>query len=231
MLVVACACGPLGDAKDSASTSGTGGASMSASTAMLDGMSAPTSSSTDASLTGTDDESDDEPGGDPADDDIKFDLHTVPDAMPEIQRCESSNAQQIDLAIVGPDGAVATAYGWWGWEQCCVNDPWIVLSDSPQLDVTQGQITTPHFAIFTIGAWDQSGPYLGPMPVWFDLQRDVQHDTGFELLEPLDPDLSTEDGQPLLSSTFAIDNAGWSAQGTAIVPHCDALDTLPCPCE
>lgn len=200
---------------------------MSANTAMLDGMSSFTSSSTDASLTGTDDES----GDDPADDDIKFDLHTVPDGMPETQRCESSDAQQIDLAIVGPDGAVATAHGWWGWEQCCVNDPWIVLSDSPQLEVTQGQITTPHFAILTIGAWDQRGVYLGPMPVWFDLQRDVQLETGFELLEPLDPELSTEDVQPQLSGTFAIDDAGWSAQGTAIVPHCEALDTLPCPCE
>ena len=226
ILATASACAPsIADSSDSGGPS-TGQTSTSVGTANLEGTSEPTASETSGdTTTGADEESGNEFPGDGS---VSIDVGN----RPEIELCESSDAQQIDLAIVGPDGAVATAYGWWGWDSCCINDPWLVLTDAPQLEVTNGQITTPHLAIYVGGDWKQSGPYLGPLPIWFALPGDdVTHETGFELIEPLDPQLSDQDEQPPFSGTFAIENAGWSAQGSAVVPHCKALDTPPCPCE
>jgi len=225
-LSMACACAPpvVGDSPDPSSTT-----DPSATTAMLDdrGTSDPPDSTTTAGTsTGAAEETslDEFPG----EDGVSLDQG----AEPKIELCESSAAQQIDLVLAGPDGAVATAYGWWGWETCCVNDPWLVLTEAPQIEVTMGQVLTPHFAVYIQGDWDQRGAYLGPLPIWFDVAGgDLVHETGFELLEPLDPELATDDEQPLFSGAFAIDEAGWSAQGSVVVPHCDALDTLPCPCE
>ena len=225
-LLLACACGPL--VADSTGESSTNATTTSGTSAIPDdhGTSEPfpPSTSTSGASTGAAEASGNElPGSSGG---VSLDLG------PEIERCEASGSQQIDLVLTGPDGIVATAYGWWGWEVCCVNDPWLVLSDASELELTNGQIITPHFAVYVQGDWDQRGAYVGPQPIWFDLAgQDVVHETGFELLEPLDPELSMEAEQPSFSGAFAIETADWSAQGSVLVPHCKALDTPPCPCE
>jgi hypothetical protein len=55
--------------------------------------------------------------------------------------------------------------------------------------------------------------------------------TGFELVEPLDPDVLPDTATPDLVGTFAIDGNGWAITGSVTAPYCSAIEGPACPCE
>jgi hypothetical protein len=229
-LALACACGPS-SADGTQSGSGSDGETTSSDTSLdadHDGSSPGTSESSSAS-TSTSAETVDTTASDEVDDAPQFDVAAPP--VPEV--CTASIEQQFDLEVSGPDGDVMVMHGWWGWEACCVLDPWIVLAQPAGIEVIEGSIEGPHLPIYVRGTWDHEGPYVGEQPVAFaPLDGEIAEiEMGFELVEPLDPDASMEDEQPLLSATFDIDAEGWSVHGSVVLPHCAALDTDGCPCE
>jgi hypothetical protein len=225
--VFGCACGPS-RADGMQSGSGSDGDATSATAASADadhdGGSPGTSESSPATTSTSSDPVDTSAG----DDGSPFDV-----AGPTPEVCMASVDQAFDLEISGPDGDVAVMHGWWGWEACCVVDPWIVLAQPAVIQVFGGAIEGPHLPVYVRGASDHRGPYVGPLPIAFAPPRGeiAEIELGFELLEPLDPDTMMRDEQPRLSATFEIDAEGWSAHGSVLLPHCPALDTDPCPCE
>jgi hypothetical protein len=227
-LALACACGPS-SADGTQSGSGSDGETTAGDTTVAadhDGGSPGTSESTSTSTSA---ETVDTTASDEVDDAPQFDVAAPP--VPEL--CTASIDQEYDLEVSGPDGDVMVMHGWWGWEACCVLDPWIVLTQPAGIEVIEGSIEGPHLPIYVRGTWDHEGPYVGEQPVAFaPLDGEIAEiEMGFVLLDPLDPDASMEDEQPLLSATFDIDAEGWSVHGTVVLPHCAALDTDGCPCE
>jgi hypothetical protein len=227
-LALACACGPS-SADGTQSGSGSDGETTAADTTVAadhDGGSPGTSESTSTSTSA---ETVDTTASDEVDDAPQFDVAAPP--VPEL--CTASIDQEYDLEVSGPDGDVMVMHGWWGWEACCVLDPWIVLTQPAGIEVIEGSIEGPHLPIYVRGTWDHEGPYVGEQPIAFaPLDGEIAEiEMGFVLLDPLDPDASMEDEQPLLSATFDIDAEDWSVHGTVVLPHCAALDTDGCPCE
>lgn len=229
-LAFLCACGPSsaddtnggsGSAEDTTSTNASVDADHDGGSP---GTSEATSASTSTSSTPVDTSASDE-----VDDAPQFDVAAPP--MPEV--CTASVEQQFSLEIADPDGDVMVMHGWWGWEACCVLDPWIVLAQPAGIEVIEGNIQGEYLPIYVRGTWDHEGPYMGAQPIAFaPLDGDVAEiEMGFELLEPLEPDAAMDEEQPLLSATFDIEAEGWSAHGDVVLPHCPALDTEGCPCE
>jgi hypothetical protein len=233
MLVVLGACAPKVEPDAGENSTGAAGSSSStgaaATTATLDGSGTGNSTGTasDASSTSSD-------GGEgfPATDDgVKL------DAGPSIATCEAANSELIDLEITTPDGPLAAMHAWWGWDNCCFRKPWLVVTEAAPLEVTDGVLTTsPYVFGYVIGLFGEPhrGPYVGELA--FTVGTDAPQATalfmsGFELLEPLDPDAPPEREQPRFSATMAVEAEGWSMQGSVQALHCPALDTQPCPCE
>ena len=232
---LACACGPSGpEGAQSGSGSDADADATSETHAVADADhdgGSPGTSDTSPATTST--------SSDPVDTSSADDVHGSDDAsspdvgVPTPEVCMASIDQQFDLEIAGPDGEVAVMHGWWGWEMCCVVDPWIVLAQSAVIEVNGETVEGEHLPVYVRGGWDHVGPYVGPQPIAFAPQGGeiTEIEVGFELLEPLDPEMLKAEDQPLLSATFAIEAQGWSAQGSVLLPHCPALDTDFCPCE
>lgn len=227
--LVACAPKAESDAGESTSGGGTSGSTSSAATtAMLDGSG--TGSASASSTTGGDASTsagaDDFPG---TDDGAKLDL------PPSIATCSAADSELVDLGVLGtPDGQFAAMHAWWGWENCCDRDPWIVLSTEAPLQIGQGGIDSPYVFGYVFGESGHTGPFVGPQTLALGTQlpsTTATFETGFELLEPLDPDAPPEGEQPRISATFAIEGDGWSVQGSVQALYCPALETEPCPCE
>lgn len=229
-IVLLCACGPS-SADGTQSGSGSDGETTSTDASLDADHDGGVSGSSESSpaTTSTSSAPDDTTASDEVDDAPQFDVAAPP--VPEL--CTASIDQQFDLEIAGPDGDAMVMHGWWGWEACCVMDPWIVLAQPAGIEVIEGSIEGEYLPVYVRGTFDHEGPYVGPQPIAFaPLDGEIAEiEVGFELLEPLDPDAAMEEEQPLLSATFDVDAEGWSAQGSVVLPHCPALDTDGCPCE
>ena len=156
-----------------------------------------------------------------------------PDAPPQIVTCAGAGAE-VDVVMTTPSGPFAPTHAWWAWDFCCVTDPLLVLAEAPELEIRDGVLTTPHVRVYVPGTWERTEPYLGPREV---VVKDVGAGgvggplTGFELVEPLDPDVSPETATPDLVGTFAIDGEGWTINGSVTAPYCAAIEVPGCPCE
>lgn len=223
-LIVACGCGAqvAPDAADSSS-----------------GDAPTTSSSTTASVSPSTETGGDETTSTSSEDDGDYGdvpkLDTLPpDLPPLIESCEVGATEQVDLVVTTPDGPFVATHAWWGWENCCIIDPWLLLTEGDELTYEDGELVTPHIEILLAGTWEHTGAYLGPMPalIGFDIWDAVETiESGVELLEPLDPDGPHDDPQPDLAASFAFDGEAWSIQGTVRAPHCMLAETEGCPCE
>jgi hypothetical protein len=194
------------------------------------GAPATTSSSTTASVSSSTDGGDDTTSTSSDEGDVPK-MDTPPPGM--IESCDVSRSEQIDLVVTTPEGPFAVTHAWWGWENCCIRDPWLLLVERDTLEVQDGVALTPDVEVQLSGTWEHTGPWIGPMTTTLSLghfQSLSQFDTGAELLEPLDPDAG-DGAQPDLSASFAVEGEGWSVQGTVRAPHCALVDTQGCPCE
>ena len=156
-----------------------------------------------------------------------------PDLPPLIEMCEAGATEEIDLIVTTPEGAFEVTHAWWGWEGCCIVDPWLLLVSDDALVLEDGVVITPDVEIQLSGSWEHTGPWVGPMTTTLSLghHRSVSHfDSGAELLAPLDPD-AQDVMQPDLEATFAVEGEGWSVQGTVRAPYCSLADAPACPCE
>lgn len=186
------------------------------------------SSGTSATSTGTGGTTDDSGQADGP----KFDMPTI-DAPNQVATCAGSDAA-VDLDMVTPSGPFAPTHAWWAWEFCCIADPWLVLSEAAELEVRDGVVTTPHVVVYVPGTWERTEPYVGPRDV---VLQDVgasnfgEPIAGFELIEPLDPDVPPDAATPDLVGTFAIDGKGWAITGSVTAPYCPAIEGPACPCE
>jgi hypothetical protein len=205
-----------GDATTSTSSSSAG-----ATTAMLEGTTSldPSSSSGDSSSSS---------GYEMP----KLDV-AAPDVGPIIDTCASEGAALVDLTIVAPSGPFAATHAWWAWEACCINDPWLVLAATPELEVSDHTILAPHVMVHVPGTWESTEPYVGPRDVRI---RDIDASSftdpiaGLELAEPLDPEVAPDPAQHFVA-TFAIDGGGWTITGSVDAPYCAAIQNPACPCE
>lgn len=223
-LLVACGCGAT-VSPDAADSSASDAASTTSSSSTTAGVSPGTESGGATSSTSSED--------DGADGAPKLDT-LPPDLPPLIESCEVSATEQVDLVVTTPDGPFVATHAWWGWENCCVIDPWLLLTEGDELTYEDGELVTPHVEILLPGTWEHTGAYLGAMPVHigFDIWDEYEtFESGVELLEPLDPVAPHDDTQPDLAASFAIDGVAWSIQGTVRAPHCMLVETEPCPCE
>lgn len=224
MIASGCGAVVVPDAGDSSSTGAATTSTQSSTTASV-------ASSSDGSASGTGSSSAGEDQGDgvlP-----KYDVPAT-DVGPTIATCEVGDAEEVDLVITTPDGPFVATHAWWGWENCCIIDPWLLLSEGDTLHYEDGKLVTPHLEILLPGTWEHTGAYLGAMPVTvgFDIwSTSASFDAGAELLEPLDPDGPHDRSAPDLSASFMVDGEGWSIQGTVRAPHCVLAETMPCPCE
>jgi hypothetical protein len=200
-----------------------------ATTAMFDatgpqGTRGDTVSSTTGSETGVD-ETDDLP---------KWDVATKLDVGRVLHTCAASEVQAVDLEVVTPSGPFAAAYAWWAWEYCCIADPWLIVTEVPELEVVDRQIATKHVVVFVPGEWGQRGAYFGELAIGLREGEGgpfSEHETGFVLLEALDPEVPPNGELPLFSATFAIDGNGWTMAGSVTAPYCPEVEGPRCPCE
>lgn len=218
-------CGPEGS--DAGGTTG-GGESSTAAVPEGGGM----LSAADASGTTTVDASTSTSAVDPGSssssttDEPKFDL-----PAPTVETCDADPMPLVDLEVVTPEGSLAVMHGWWGFQSCCSDAPRLVLAQADTLEVINDTVQTDHASVRVIGYG--TGPYTGPVSVGLEYgaATSTEITAGFALLTSHDPELPVSGTTPRLSASSDLEQDGWTLRGDIDVPHCDALDELPCPCE
>jgi hypothetical protein len=182
-------------------------------------------SSSSSSSTGVDVEEGDEP---------QMDLPSSPD-LPRVA-CERTGPLVAEgLEVSTPLGPIEVASAFWGWNYCCVEAPFILLTAQNSVEATNSldfhfHDAPPSVGILTANA-DEHGRWRGDVDARLWATTEPGESVDREGLTATFVRSLREATTPSLELAFAIDEGIWQLSGTVVAEYCPGLDTPVCPCE